>query len=169
MQCGERRVWFVDELHLFNEQERLVFHQLTRDPDALPILFMALDPRQSPTETYAEFQIVGTKLKESGRAAKTFGDVRLIKLAEVYRSTPEILQLLRHIDSWCLADDRASSGARARRRARGRPSRPREHHPHTVIRARPPRWVEWRTLQRMGMCYVRARAYTLRASPSNGS
>src|SRR5574341_251888 len=46
---------FVDELHLFNEQERLVFHHLTRDPDAFPIIFMAVDPKQSPAETYVEF------------------------------------------------------------------------------------------------------------------
>ena len=49
-QRGERGydVIFVDELHLFNEQERMVFPHLTRDPDAYPVVFMALDPRQSP-------------------------------------------------------------------------------------------------------------------------
>lgn len=89
----------VDELHLFNEQERLVFHQLTRDPDSFPILFMALDPRQSPAETYAEFKIADTTTGESGRASRTFGSPEPIDLTEVYRFTPEILAFLKHIDA----------------------------------------------------------------------
>jgi hypothetical protein len=91
---------FVDELHLFNEQERFVFHQLTRDPDAPPKIFMALDPRQSPAETYAEFQIADTAIGESGLAAKTFGRTQDIDLREIHRYTPEILAFVKHLDAF---------------------------------------------------------------------
>ncbi len=89
---------FIDELHLFNEQERLVFHQLTRDPDAFPILFMALDPRQAPTETYVEFKIADPSVGESGAASMTFGQILPIDLHEVHRYTPQILEFLKHLD-----------------------------------------------------------------------
>ena len=41
-------VVFVDELHLFNRQERMLFRQLLRDPDHPPTVFMAYDAKQSP-------------------------------------------------------------------------------------------------------------------------
>src|SRR5436190_24263911 len=69
---------------------------------------MALDPRQSPAETYAEFQISDTTSGESGRAAKTFGRTEEINLKEIHRFTPEILALLRHLDSFFPAVDLGS-------------------------------------------------------------
>jgi len=46
---------FVDELHLFGEQERLVLHYLTRSAAQFPKMFMALDPAQAPGEVYSDF------------------------------------------------------------------------------------------------------------------
>ena len=91
---------FVDEFHLFNEQERMVFHHLTRDPDAYPIIFMAMDPRQSPAETYAEFAASGVASRESGAVDRSLVDYGSIDLRVVYRYTPEILRFLQHLDKF---------------------------------------------------------------------
>jgi len=96
---------FVDEFHLFNEQERMVFHHLSRDPENNPVLFMAMDPRQSPTETYAEFAVAETTIRESGVADKTLGDYSSIDLGVVYRYTPEILRFLQFLDKYFPALD----------------------------------------------------------------
>ena len=91
---------FVDELHLFNEQERMVFPQLTRDPDAYPVVLMALDPRQSPAESYAEFSVADVRVRESGAADRALGDYENIDLRTVFRYTPQIHHLLRHMDGY---------------------------------------------------------------------
>jgi hypothetical protein len=88
---------FVDELHLFNEQERLVLHYLTRSADEYPRMFMALDPRQSPSEVYAGFQSAPGTARESGAADLDLGNVASVDLSTVHRFTPEILELVRHI------------------------------------------------------------------------
>lgn len=89
---------FVDELHLFNEQERMVFHLLTRDPDDAPRLFMALDPKQSPAETYTDVLPSELTTGESGGAEATYGEYESIDLVDVYRYTPEIYEFLVHLD-----------------------------------------------------------------------
>lgn len=89
---------FVDELHLFSEQERLVLHYLTRSPDQYPQMFMALDPRQSPAEIYAGVPADSVSRGESGTADAFLGEVRWFELDEVHRFTPEILALVRHIN-----------------------------------------------------------------------
>jgi hypothetical protein len=89
---------FVDEFHLFNEQERMVFHHLTKDPDKPPLIFMAMDPRQSPFETYAEFAAPGAGLAESGEAERSLGAFGSIDLEIVYRYSPEILSFLQFVD-----------------------------------------------------------------------
>ena len=43
---------FVDEFHLFSPLERQVLHYLTRDVAKYPQIFMAVDPRQSPSEAF---------------------------------------------------------------------------------------------------------------------
>ena len=43
---------FVDELHLFNRQERMAFHHLMRDAAAQPVVLMAYDAKQSPRDTF---------------------------------------------------------------------------------------------------------------------
>lgn len=90
---------FVDELHLFDQQERMVFHRLTRNPDAFPILFMALDPRQAPAETYVDFQLDDVTWGEGVTAETTFGEYDNLDLNEVFRFTEQILGLLRHLDA----------------------------------------------------------------------
>jgi hypothetical protein len=88
---------FVDELHLFNEQERLVLHYLTRSADDYPRMFMALDPRQAPSEVYVGFQMTRIASGQSGAADEFLGQVTALDLSTVHRFTPEILALVRHI------------------------------------------------------------------------
>lgn len=88
---------FVDELHLFGEQERLVLNYLTRSADEYPRMFMALDPRQSPAEAFAEFPVGTVSARESGQADLDLGKVDSVELHAVYRFTPEILSLVQHI------------------------------------------------------------------------
>src|SRR5262249_9109735 len=47
----------ADEFHLFSDQERQIFNYLSRDAQRFPRLFMALDPRQSPSEVYRDFPV----------------------------------------------------------------------------------------------------------------
>ena len=89
---------FVDELHLFNEQERLALHYLTRSADEYPKMFMALDPRQSPAEVYAGVPAESVSRGESGAADVFLGEIRFYELDEVHRFSPEILALIRHIN-----------------------------------------------------------------------
>ncbi|MGH3005680.1 MAG: hypothetical protein ACRDOS_07245 [Gaiellaceae bacterium] len=104
----------VDELHLFNEQERLTLHYLSRDPDRYPVMFMALDPRQSPTEVYTDGGIGPIGVGDSGEADAALGTVDLVELKTIHRFSPEILRLVRHInDSFPaldLGDDWAFGG-----------------------------------------------------------
>lgn len=105
----------IDELHLFNEQERLTLHYLSRDPENYPLMFMALDPRQSPSEAYATSGIGRPSTGDSGEADATLGRVDSVDLKTVHRFSPEILHLVRHIndsfpaldlgDEWAFGDD----------------------------------------------------------------
>jgi len=114
-------VIFVDELHLFNEQERLTFHSLSRDTQKYSKMFMALDPRQSPAEVYAGVPSDRITRGDSGRADQSLGTIRSIDLTTVHRFTPQILDLLRHInysypaldlgDDWQLELDEVDSSA----------------------------------------------------------
>lgn len=100
---------FVDELHLFNEQERLSLSFLSRDAGAFPTMFMALDPRQSPSEIYTGTHLATASAGESGEADAFLGDVKAIDLRTVHRFSPEILNLVRVINNMYpaleLADD----------------------------------------------------------------
>ena len=87
-------VIFVDELHLFNEQERHVLHYLTRSADAYPRIYMALDPRQSPAAVYG---LGGGQSRESGQADQELGTIEAHELRTIHRFTPEILTLVQHI------------------------------------------------------------------------
>jgi hypothetical protein len=88
---------FVDELHLFNEQERLVLNYLSRSAAQYPKIFMALDPRQSPSEAYADFPVSVPSRGESGRADELLGNVTSLTLPTIHRFSPEILRLVQHI------------------------------------------------------------------------
>lgn len=87
----------VDELHLFNEQERLALNFLMRSASEYPRMLMALDPRQAPSAAYTRFQMAEVATAESGEADEALGDVRALDLSQVHRFTPQILELVRHI------------------------------------------------------------------------
>src|SRR5262249_30100790 len=88
---------FVDELHLFTEQERLSLQYLARPASQYPRLFMALDPRQAPSEVYAGVPASVVARGESGRADLDLGEVPALELSTVHRFTPEILKLVQHV------------------------------------------------------------------------
>nr|WP_314547439.1 UvrD-helicase domain-containing protein [uncultured Massilia sp.] len=88
---------FIDEFHLFTEQERQVLNYLTRDAAAFPRLFMALDPRQSPYEVYVDFPMADVKSRQSGQAERDLGEVNSFDLVKVHRFSPQILELVKFI------------------------------------------------------------------------
>lgn len=83
---------FVDEFHLFNVQERQILKYLNRDPNIYPRVFMALDPRQSPWEVF-----VGRSNVQSGVAVLEDERERSMELTIVHRSSPQILDFIKHI------------------------------------------------------------------------
>lgn len=114
---------FADELHLFSQQERLTLNLLTRSPDQYPRMYMALDPRQSPSEVYVGFGSAG-RSSDNGEADLELGKYQSVDLKKIYRFTPQILELLRHVnrlypaveslgDDWKLDLDVVESGALA--------------------------------------------------------
>lgn len=88
---------FVDELHLFNRQERLVLRHLMRDPSARPVAFMAYDAKQSPRDTFLGLANSEAKQYDLWRDAK-LGDVDRIELLDVFRYSPQIGKALSFID-----------------------------------------------------------------------
>ena len=84
----------IDELHLFNEQERLTLHYLSRDSERYPVMFMALDPRQSPTEAYALAGIGSIAAGDSGVADAALGTIESVELKTIHR-------FLRKSSGWC--------------------------------------------------------------------
>lgn len=93
---------FVDEMQLFNEQERLVFHYLTKNPNEYPVIFMALDPKQSIIETYFDYGLdsIGNSTNgENERSDKSFGKTQDFLLDEAHRYTSQILAFLKHVDA----------------------------------------------------------------------
>lgn len=87
---------FVDEFHLFSPLERQVLHYLARDVAVYPRVFMALDPRQSPSEAFIGFASDGTQSSPVERD-EDLGDVANFELTTVHRFTPEILELIKHV------------------------------------------------------------------------
>ena len=89
---------FVDELHLFNRQERMVFQFLNRDNQKTPVVVMAHDAKQSPRDTFVD---LGSGETDRGSLWKDagLGTVEKIELREVFRYTPEIAEFLSAIDS----------------------------------------------------------------------
>jgi hypothetical protein len=87
---------FVDEFHLFSPLERQVLHYLARDVTKYPSIFMAVDPRQSPSEAF-----IGAAADETHSGPSTgddgLGDVANFELTTVHRFTPQILDLIKHV------------------------------------------------------------------------
>lgn len=90
-------VIFVDEMHLFNAQERLVFHNLLSNGDSAPLVIMALDPKQSPRETFTEIADE-TEKKSSGIYERArLPNPEKIDFKDVHRYTPEIGKLIQSV------------------------------------------------------------------------
>ena len=87
----------VDEFHMFNPLERHVLHYLTRDVSSYPRVFMAVDPRQSPSEAFIGSAADETLSRGSVAGDDTLGDVDNFELSTVHRFTPEILALVKHV------------------------------------------------------------------------
>ena len=87
---------FVDELHLFNRQERMIPHLLMRNPAAAPVVVMAYDFKQS---TRASF---GAPLETTGPIQLSrdmgLGETDRFELNTAFRYTPEIAHMLEWID-----------------------------------------------------------------------
>lgn len=90
-------VIFVDEMHLFNSQERLTFHNLLRQGDEPPVVIMALDPKQSPRETFANVSVEDEPNISSIYATARLPNAQVIDLVDVYRYTPEIAAVIRAV------------------------------------------------------------------------
>lgn len=88
---------FVDELHLFNRQERMVFRNMLRSAACDPAVFMAYDAKQSPRDTFLKLPSADAKQLDFWRDAK-LGKVDKIELVEVFRYTPQITHALTLID-----------------------------------------------------------------------
>jgi hypothetical protein len=90
-------VIFVDEMHLFNSQERLIFHNLLADSEASPVVIMALDPTQSPRETFT-LVAEGNDTRMAGIYERArLPNPKKIDLVDVFRYTPEIAVLIRSV------------------------------------------------------------------------
>ncbi|MEU7800697.1 UvrD-helicase domain-containing protein [Micromonospora arborensis] len=87
---------FVDEFHLFSPLERQVLHYLSRDVSHYPRVFMAVDPRQSPSEAF-----IGVAADETWSSSAVpedgIGDITNFELTTVHRFTPQILELIKHV------------------------------------------------------------------------
>jgi hypothetical protein len=111
---------FVDEMHLFNAQERLVFHNLLTDGNAVPKVIMALDPKQSPREVFAEISDDRDQRNRSIYERAQLPNPIKIDFVEVYRYTEEIAELTRTVldavpaldvnDDWDLPGSSSVSG-----------------------------------------------------------
>ncbi|UTC49293.1 UvrD-helicase domain-containing protein [Treponema vincentii] len=90
---------FVDEMQLFNDQERLSLTYLSRYVDEYPKIIMALDPKQSMEKIYSDIGISEILSKLNPETDASIGKTNAFTLDIAYRYTKEILTLLKHIDS----------------------------------------------------------------------
>jgi hypothetical protein len=87
---------FVDEFHLFSPLERQVLHYLSRDVTKYPSVFMAVDPRQSPSAAFIGVASDDTH-SDAANGEEGLGDIDNFELTTVHRFTPQILDLIKHI------------------------------------------------------------------------
>lgn len=90
---------FVDEMQLFNDQEKLALTYLSRNTDEYPVIIMALDPKQAVDEIYSDLGIDEICNTTNPSTAASMGKTELYTLDIAYRYTKEILNFLKHIDS----------------------------------------------------------------------
>ncbi|MCC6209703.1 MAG: hypothetical protein IT513_01545 [Burkholderiales bacterium] len=88
-------VMFVDELHLFNKQEREAFSMMGRTAEKPPVVLMAYDEKQSPRDTFLDVGAGESEQFDSLRVGKT----KKFELSESFRYTPEITKALVAIDA----------------------------------------------------------------------
>lgn len=89
---------FVDEMQLFNGQEKMALTYLSRNSDEYPKIVMAYDPKQSVNEVYSNVgvnDIVGVLNPDSD---ESLGGVTPFNLDIAYRYTKQILKFLQHVD-----------------------------------------------------------------------
>jgi len=87
---------FVDEFHLFSPLERQALHYFSRDVSVYPRVFMAVDPRQSPSAAF--IGVAADETRSSSVAPEDgLGDVDNFELRTVHRFTPQILALIKHV------------------------------------------------------------------------
>ncbi|SBK00193.1 UvrD/REP helicase [Klebsiella variicola] len=86
---------FVDELHLFNRQERMTFHNLMKDCDSIPKIIMAYDTKQSTYDTFCVDLSPNTNIANS----LGLGQTKKFKLEKSFRYTHEIASVLEWIDN----------------------------------------------------------------------
>ena len=85
---------FIDEMQLFNVQEKAVLNYLMRNPKEYPKIVMAMDPKQSVDMIYSDFGVTETY---KGFDIGTDTD-KEIRLDEAFRYTRRILVFLKHVD-----------------------------------------------------------------------
>jgi len=90
-------VVFVDELHLFNRQERMTLHHLMRDDSKAPVVVMAYDSKQSVRDTFNGLNDVAGGIAGLSRDMR-LGETVRFELTEGFRYTPEIARVLEWID-----------------------------------------------------------------------
>ena len=88
---------FVDELHLFNRQERMTLHHLMRDDSKAPVVIMAYDSKQSVRDTFNGLNDVSGGVAGLSRDMR-LGETERFELTEGFRYTPEIARVLEWID-----------------------------------------------------------------------
>ena len=87
----------VDEFHLFNKHELLAFHSLSRDPRQAPRVVVAMDPRQSPLDTFLGFKAAP---KHPTNRALEQPTVKTVKLEHVFRYTAEVNALIQSLETF---------------------------------------------------------------------
>ncbi len=90
-------VILVDELHLFNRQERMVFHHLSRTAGESAAVAFAYDAKQSPRDTFLQLPSMESKNLDLWRDVNLPKGER-IELVDVFRYTPQIAKALKKID-----------------------------------------------------------------------
>lgn len=88
---------FVDELHLFNRQERMTLHHLMRDDTKAPVVVMAYDSKQSVRDTFNGLHDAPGGVAGLSRDMR-LGETERFDLTEGFRYTPEIARVLEWID-----------------------------------------------------------------------
>jgi len=93
---------YVDELHLFTSIERQILHKLIKErfdsTDKLlrPPIFMAYDIKQSPRDSFTEYEDGGTAIFTSKTGLQNSD---LVQLTKVFRYTPQIAEFLADLDA----------------------------------------------------------------------